>query len=85
MLAAKMHRVAGFEVLEQKGRHGDDLGLEGLGRLREPFGVLLAREDRQIGIAAKLPSATWSGFAVRLPLSRHYVPLRRITRRPGRP
>ena len=57
MAATEMHRVAGIEVLDQKRWHGDDLSVEGLHGHREPFGVLLAGEDRQIGVAAKLRSA----------------------------
>ena len=57
MAAAEVYGVAGFEMLEQKGRHSDDLGFEGRHGLREPFSVFFTAENRQIGIAAKLRCA----------------------------
>ena len=57
MPAAKMHRVACLQMMQQEGRHGNDFGLKILHRQQKTLAVLRAGKNREVRIAAKLRRA----------------------------
>lgn len=85
MTAAEVNRVSAQEVGEVEVRDRNRFSLQFRQRGLEAVEIPVAGQDGEIGIPAKLPSATRSGFAPKLRLRRQGVQLRRKTRRPGRP